>query len=86
MPVKKVKVHGKVVVVKSVVLANGNLLIPEKFIAPDGSRYADWVEVMPGTPAYKRWLPVSSHEPDPRLAADYVTWKAALLGVKHQGN
>lgn len=79
MAPKQVKTqNGRLVVLKSVLLENGNLLIPQKFVAKDGSRYADWVEVEPGTSNYKRWFTVMSEEPDPRLTEEYVAWKAGI--------
>lgn len=64
MPAKRVKTEsGRIVEVKSIRLANGNLLVPRRNRAE--SR-AEWVEVRPGEPEFKRWLPVAVDEPDPR--------------------
>lgn len=74
MPAKYVRLQsGRVAVIKSVRLPNGNLLIPKRMT--DWST-ADWVEVEPGTPDYKRWSTVAVDEPDPRETAEYKEWKA----------
>lgn len=67
---------GKIVVIKSVILPNGNLLIPAR--TKENWKIADWIEVEPGTPEFKRWFPVSVEEPDPREAEDYKVWKRSL--------
>lgn len=54
---------GRMVAVKSIRLSNGNLLIPKLDRA---TNRAEWVEVTPAQPEYKRWMPVSVDEPDPR--------------------
>jgi len=65
MPAKHVKFRsGRVAVVKSIRLPNGNLLIPQRH--SDDPSQAVWCEVEPGTSLYKRWLPVAVDEPDPR--------------------
>lgn len=69
MPAKIVKFRsssGRKVEVKSIRLANGNLLILKR-PAPDQRH--EWTEVAPGTSDYKRWAGVMVDEPDPRGAA-----------------
>jgi hypothetical protein len=64
MPAKHIKTaSGRVVAVKSIRLANGNLLVPRRDRA---TNRAVWAEVKPGEPEYKRWLPVAVDEADPR--------------------
>jgi hypothetical protein len=64
MPAKLVKTgSGRIVEVKSIRLKNGNLLVPRR---NRETNRADWVEVSPGDPDYKRWLPVAVDEADPR--------------------
>lgn len=61
---KPIKTHtGRIVVFKSIHLKNGNLLVPRRNRT---TNRADWVEVTPSDPEYKRWLPAAVHEPDPR--------------------
>jgi len=66
--------HGKPVHIKSVLLENGNLVIP-KIMKRKKPMVACWVEVEPGTSDYKRWYPVhekeSAEEPDPRTLEGY---------------
>jgi hypothetical protein len=66
MPAKtwKHRHTGKLLTVKSIHLANGNLLVLQR-TAADRTK-VEWVEAAPGTPLYKRWLPVAVDEPDPR--------------------
>lgn len=54
---------GRHIEVKSIRLKNGHLLVPRRNRA---TNMAEWAEVAPGEPEYKRWLPVASDEPDPR--------------------
>lgn len=71
MPAKIIKTDsGRIIILKSVMLSNGNLLIPKRL-----EHGVDWVEVDPTSADYKRWLPVAVDEPDPRIAADYLAWK-----------
>lgn len=68
MPPKTIKLDGgRVVTVKSIRLANGNLLIPRRTV--DDRDVVDWVEVAPGSSDFKRWSSVACDEPDPRGAA-----------------
>lgn len=77
MPPKIIKLRsGLKVTVKSILLPNGNLLIPKRL--PEDRNQAEWVEVTPGTSDHKRWLPVSIAEPDPREHSDYKKWKAEI--------
>ncbi len=55
--------HGKLMM-KSILLQNGNLLIPSR--AEHDRDELTWKEVQPGSSDFKRWLPVSVQEPDPR--------------------
>lgn len=65
MPAKTIKLRsGRIVVMKSIRLANGNLLIPKRNEF-DRAR-VDWVEVEPGTSDFKRWSSVAVDEADPR--------------------
>jgi hypothetical protein len=65
MPKKIVKLHsGRIVEIKSIRLANGNLLIPAR--SEEDRTVVVWQEVEPGTSLHKRWLPVAEDEPDPR--------------------
>lgn len=68
MPAKYVKMYGsgRIVEIKSIRLANGNLLIPAR--ATHDRTQVVWKEVEPGTSDHKRWLPVAVEEPDPRTA------------------
>lgn len=65
MPAKTIKLDGgRIVTVKSIRLANGNLLVLQR--RADDRAQLEWVEVAPGTSQYKRWLPVAIDEADPR--------------------
>lgn len=65
MPPKTIKLAGgRIIEIKSIRLANGNLLIPSR--RADDRTQVEWREVEPGTGDHKRWLPVASDEPDPR--------------------
>lgn len=81
MPAKILKTDtGRVIVIKSVLLPNGNLLIPARM--EEDRKTADWREVEPGTSDYKRWLPVAENEADPRDSKEYIEWKQALRQLK----
>lgn len=65
MPAKTLKTDtGKILIIKSIRLPNGNLVIPSR--AEHNRKEFAWREVAPGTSDYKRWLPVAVDEPDPR--------------------
>jgi hypothetical protein len=65
MPAKLKKFNGgRTVAIKSIHLANGNLLVPQR--DPRDRSEVVWVEVTPDSSLYKRWLPVGVNEPDPR--------------------
>lgn len=67
MPAKTIKLNsGRIVVIESIRLKNGNLLIPRR--RTDDWSLTELVEVEPGTSEYKRWLPVAEDKPDPRIA------------------
>jgi hypothetical protein len=64
MPAKRIKTaSGRIVEVKAIRLPNGNLLVPRRNRAENR---AEWAEVAPGSPEFKRWLPVAVDEADPR--------------------
>ena len=68
MPKKIVKTHtGRIVEIYSILLPNGNLLIPGRN-AEDRTQ-AEWQEFPPGTSEYKRWFGVSEAGSDPRKQA-----------------
>jgi hypothetical protein len=68
MPPKQIKLAGGMRgTVKSIRLANGNLLILKRTEADRNE--VEWVEVEPGTSDFKRWAPVACDEADPRTAA-----------------
>lgn len=65
MPAKVVKLAGgRTITIKSIKLANGNLLIPSR--SPEDWHAVVWREVEPGTSDFKRWWPVAVDETDPR--------------------
>jgi hypothetical protein len=55
----------------SVLLANGNLVVPK--IMQRDPFVACWVEVEPGSAEFKRWFPVhEAGRPDPRTLPGYL--------------
>ena len=77
MPPKTVKLDGGTKwTLKSIRLANGDLLIPQRH--PTLRSVVDWVPVSPGTSDHKRWSSVACDEPDPRETDAYKEFKAEL--------
>ena len=75
MPAKFIKMGGKIHTIKSVLLSNGNLLIPKR--EEGGKTETDWTEVEPGTSDFKRWFGLHEIESDPRESEEYKLWKKA---------
>lgn len=78
MPAKRVylkHVRDKQTWIKSVLLPNGNLVIPR--IISRKPYVSRWVEVEPGTADYKRWYTVHVVETDPRELQGYKDQVAA---------
>lgn len=72
MPAKRIylkHVRNKPTYIKSVLLPNGNLVIPK--IISRNPYVARWVEVEPGTSDFKRWFTVHVVETDPRSLRGY---------------
>lgn len=67
MPAKviKNKFTGRKMEIFSVLLPNGNLVIP-KILRRGKPNFVGWVEVAPGDSDHKRWWPVRDERPDPR--------------------
>lgn len=67
MPAKIRKLSsGKRIVLKSIRLANGNLLVRVRSAAD--RTVPEWQEAAPGSSLFKRWAQVAVDEPDPRSA------------------
>jgi hypothetical protein len=70
MPSKRIKFNsGRVLVIKSILLPNGNLVHPQRM--EHDRTLTEWVEVSPGENSHKRWLPVSEPGSDPREDPEY---------------
>lgn len=65
MPAKFKKLGGRMVEIKSIKLANGNLLVPARHV--DNRKVFVWLEVTPDDSLFKRWSTVAVDEPDPRI-------------------
>lgn len=64
MAPKHVRTKFGKMTIKSVLLPNGNLVIPAR--SEKDRDEIVWKEVAPGTSDYKRWKAVSVQEADPR--------------------
>lgn len=60
-------------VLRSVLLPNGNLVVPS-IVRKKPKKLTAWIEVEPGTSKFKFWWPVHEEAVDPRTEPKYVEW------------